>query len=298
MDFTADRDPPTTEPAADSLPAGMAGLTAERAAPAVSVGGDVAHWRTAVLLALGLHAAVAGALLARPASPPPDPDGGAPVVVIELAVVAAAPETPPADLAPAPVAEAAPEPPPPPLEAAPPEPVVDEPPPPTEPSPERSPEPPKPADPDGIPEPTPPLPPPKAAEPLPVAEPPVAAAPPAAATPAPKPATAAPGVVAQAPPAVMARWQTLLLAELHRKKRYPGAARGRTGTARVAFTIDRDGHVLTRSIATSSGSAVLDAEALALLDRVSPLPAPPPELAEAALSFVVPVRFTKSAAAR
>ncbi|MFL9827907.1 TonB family protein [Rhodoplanes sp. SY1] len=123
-------------------------------------------------------------------------------------------------------------------------------------------------------------------------------APPAAAAPAPKPATAAPGAVAQVPPAVMARWQTLLLAELHRKKRYPGAARGRIGTARVAFTIDRAGHVLKRSIATTSGSAVLDEEALALLDRVSPLPAPPPELAEAALSFVVPVRFTKGAEAR
>ncbi|MBK5960003.1 hypothetical protein CCR97_17590, partial [Rhodoplanes elegans] len=116
--------------------------------------------------------------------------------------------------------------------------------------------------------------------------------------PAPKPATAAPGAAAQVPPAVVARWQTLLLAELHRKKRYPGAARGRIGTARVAFTIDRAGHVLKRSIATTSGSAVLDEEALALLDRVSPLPAPPPELAEAALSFVVPVRFTKGADTR
>ncbi|MBK5960669.1 hypothetical protein CCR97_21045, partial [Rhodoplanes elegans] len=108
MDFTAERDPPTTEPAADPLSAGMAGLTAERPAPAVAPIADVSHWRTALLLALGLHAAVAGALLARPAPPPPDQDGGAPVVVIELAVVAAAPETQPADLAPAPVAEAAP----------------------------------------------------------------------------------------------------------------------------------------------------------------------------------------------
>ncbi|MDC7985021.1 TonB family protein, partial [Rhodoplanes sp. TEM] len=108
---------------------------------------------------------------------------------------------------------------------------------------------------------------------------------------------AAPGSVAQVPPAVVTRWQTLLLAELNRKKRYPAAARGRAGTARVAFTIDHDGRVVSRSIATSSGSPALDAEALALLDRASPLPVPPAELAAAALSFVVPIRFTAASGA-
>jgi protein TonB len=45
-------------------------------------------------------------------------------------------------------------------------------------------------------------------------------------------------------------------------------------------------------IEKTSGSTVLDAEALALLARAAPFPAPPPEVTDAELTFVVPVRFT------
>ena len=62
--------------------------------------------------------------------------------------------------------------------------------------------------------------------------------------------------------------------------------------ASLAFTIDRKGKVLSSQIATSSGSAVLDAEALALVKRAAPFPPPPAEVADTDLSFVVPIRFS------
>ena len=62
--------------------------------------------------------------------------------------------------------------------------------------------------------------------------------------------------------------------------------------ASLAFTIDRKGNVLSSQIATTSGSAVLDAEVLALVKRAAPFPPPPAEVADTDLSFVVPIRFT------
>jgi periplasmic protein TonB len=62
--------------------------------------------------------------------------------------------------------------------------------------------------------------------------------------------------------------------------------------ASLAFTIDRKGNVLSSQIATSSGSSVLDAEVLALVKRAAPFPPPPAVVADADLSFVVPIRFT------
>jgi protein TonB len=59
----------------------------------------------------------------------------------------------------------------------------------------------------------------------------------------------------------------------------------------LAFSIDRHGNVVSSRIVKSSGSTVLDAEALDLLKRAAPLPPPPAEIADSELSFVVPIRF-------
>jgi periplasmic protein TonB len=104
---------------------------------------------------------------------------------------------------------------------------------------------------------------------------------------------------ATAPPAAKAvqstvtRWQTLLAAHLEHFKRYPPGARakGEQGIAKVAFTIDQAGHLLSSRIVQSSGSASLDEETLAMLARAQPMPKPPGGMQEAELSFVVPVRF-------
>jgi protein TonB len=85
----------------------------------------------------------------------------------------------------------------------------------------------------------------------------------------------------------------VLIAHLNRAKRYPSEARQRReeGTVRLSFSIDRSGRVLSYQIIGSSGSAALDQEALGMIQRASPLPAPPPELGGARISLTVPVRF-------
>jgi protein TonB len=91
--------------------------------------------------------------------------------------------------------------------------------------------------------------------------------------------------------AEMATWKSQIVTLLEHSKRYPSEARsrGEQGTTRLAFRIDRDGHLLSSRIATSSGSAALDAETLALLGRAQPFPPPPPELAGSEMT--VPLRF-------
>jgi protein TonB len=92
----------------------------------------------------------------------------------------------------------------------------------------------------------------------------------------------------------MAAWQLALLARLDHFKRYPAQARGAQGVVSLAFRIDRQGKVVSSHIVTSSGSAVLDAEALALIKRASPVPRPPTEIKDDDLSIVVPIRYTAS----
>ena len=89
----------------------------------------------------------------------------------------------------------------------------------------------------------------------------------------------------------IASWQQSLVARLAKVQRYPAQARGVQGVVSLAFTIDRHGAVVSSRIVESSGSAVLDAEALALIKRATPLPPPPADMADGDLSFVVPIRF-------
>jgi protein TonB len=93
--------------------------------------------------------------------------------------------------------------------------------------------------------------------------------------------------------ASVAAWQSEISKILEHNKRYPKGALARRslGVAQVAFSIDREGHVISSRIVTSSGSAALDEEALALVQRVQPFPAPPPEVPGDEIKFVVPVRY-------
>jgi protein TonB len=88
-------------------------------------------------------------------------------------------------------------------------------------------------------------------------------------------------------------WQGRLAAHLERFKRYPAdaRARGEQGLAKVAFTIDRGGHLLASRIVQSTGSPLLDQESLDMLVRAQPMPTPPAGIPDSDLSFIVPVRF-------
>jgi protein TonB len=246
---------------------------------------EVLRWSFCAATVLLAHALVLLAFWAQPDYA--EPDAGAPVVLIELSSIEAAPPAPERDLAPGPEPlqaesehprETAPEEKPPEAErqaevAPAPDAIVTLP---------AQPEPPK--------------------EPVrkeeakqePAEAAPVPTAPPAAVAPAKRPASPALGRISR-PSAAMVSWQRALVAQIERHKRYPPRAHGEQGVARLAFRLDRSGRIVTSRIAQSSGSAALDAETLALIKRAQPFPPPPADISEEQLSFVVPIRYAASA---
>ena len=65
--------------------------------------------------------------------------------------------------------------------------------------------------------------------------------------------------------------------QVERHKGYPAAARARheTGTAELAFSIDRQGMVVASRVVRTSGSATLDQETIDTVKRAQPFPPPP-----------------------
>lgn len=80
---------------------------------------------------------------------------------------------------------------------------------------------------------------------------------------------------------------------LKRFIRYPMEARGASGTVLVRFELNRDGEVIGSEVKKSSGSAILDHAALAILQRASPFPSFPAAKPEARDSYLAPVEFYK-----
>jgi len=87
-----------------------------------------------------------------------------------------------------------------------------------------------------------------------------------------------------------------VLAQLNRFKQYPRAARQARieGVVMLHFVMAADGKVQSFEISKSSGRPVLDAEALALIQRAQPLPALPPDFPSRTLDAVVPIEFSLS----
>jgi protein TonB len=130
--------------------------------------------------------------------------------------------------------------------------------------------------------------------------PPVAALPPPEPiTPQPAPAPVAPAPLTTAPPrahaspAQVRSWYSSIVQQLERHKSYPLAARqrGETGVVELAFSIDRDGHVLASKIVKSSGYPALDQESMTTVRRAEPFPVPPNGLEGEKFDFTVPVKF-------
>lgn len=92
---------------------------------------------------------------------------------------------------------------------------------------------------------------------------------------------------------VEASWQKALVSHLNRFKRYPDGARARgsQGSVVVEFTIDRSGNVVASRVLRHSGSTLLDEEAMAVLQRASPLPGPPAEMTGELFPLTLPIQF-------
>jgi protein TonB len=231
---------------------------------------EIVRWGGCAAVVVAAHVLAAFAIAAH--SDEAELEAGTPVVMVDLAPLAAAPSAPPRDLAAGPL-----------LEAENQERVAEEA------SPERQ-EPEKQQMVQDTPAPDPEVtmaqaPP----EEKPVEDKPVQQ--PAEAAPVPTAPQNAPTPAARAAAPAIASWQRRLIAQLERYKRYPPQARGKLGEARLAFSIDRQGRVVTSRIVHSSGSDALDDEALALVKRAEPLPPPPAGVPDDQLSFVVPIRY-------
>ncbi|WP_454917165.1 TonB family protein [Xanthobacter sediminis] len=115
------------------------------------------------------------------------------------------------------------------------------------------------------------------------------AAPRSEAAPSQSTAAPSPGIAASNSQA-RASWAAMISAHLNRFKRYPPGAEGITGRPSVRFSLDGSGRVTSVGLSNSSGSPVLDEEAVATVRRASPFPAPPDGRGA---SFSVPVNFTR-----
>jgi protein TonB len=100
--------------------------------------------------------------------------------------------------------------------------------------------------------------------------------------------------VEAAAPHVDRSWMALMAKQLQRFKSYPSGARARNeeGVAILAFTLDRDGHVVSWQIVSSTGHPDLDAEIGTMIARAQPLPAFPGSMTQAQAEFIVNVHFS------
>ena len=226
---------------------------------------EAARWGVCFVFAVAFHAAGAAALFAR-WSEDSDLVANAPVIMVDLAPVAVSPNI-----------------------------TNDVPPGPPQPDAEPEPEPKKPIEkielpPDPKAEPVAVMPPPKPIEKPKQKHASLASMPSRADQQANQAAAPMPGASSRNSDAAP-NWKTQLVAALERQKRYPSEARGDQGTAQLAFNVDRQGGVHNARVTRSSGSSVLDHEALALVQRAQPLPPPPPEVSGAQIPIVVPIRY-------
>jgi periplasmic protein TonB len=86
-------------------------------------------------------------------------------------------------------------------------------------------------------------------------------------------------------------WQKELAAHFNKYKRYPADRASQAAEVVVNFVLDRMGHIVSSSVMKGSGDAAFDDAALAMLQRSDPVPPPPPLVAEAGLTFTMPVIF-------
>ncbi len=248
-------------------------------------GPDLIRWLGSAAVVLAAHAAVVLSLTWR--SEQADVESGAPVVMLDLAPVAAAPPAPKSELPPGPLQTTA--------EAQEQVRQEAEAKPPDQPhekyeSPAMNPEvalPPR--TPEAVREPAET----KVAREA-VEAAPAPTAPPSVEVPASRPQGPPVQAVSKSSAAAIITWQRAMLGRVQRFHRYPADAHNQSGIAEVEFAIDRAGRVLSSRLVKSSGHALLDRDAVALIKRASPFPSPPGDISDDLLTIVVPVRYDAS----
>ena len=92
---------------------------------------------------------------------------------------------------------------------------------------------------------------------------------------------------------LQASYEKVIVALLEKHKRYPKQAlrRKTQGIATLRLSIAQSGQVLQSKLASSSGSEVLDAEVLRMVERASPFPKMPERLRMAQVKYLIPISF-------
>ena len=260
---------------------------------------EAARWGLSAGVIVALH--VAAALLAMNwLKHVPDEGVNMPAILIDMTPETSAPQSTPLDIAPGPVMQQA--------DASPPEPMqqqaVEEMIPPT--PPQEKPD--VVAPPEQKLEPSPPKPEPAKVAPV---EKPAAVKPKVVRPDARKPSDAPPAPRTSAPPraereaplasavnagsvaSAMATYYQRVRAHLMRFHQYPTSANGQRGVVKVSFTLGRGGQVLSSRLGGSSGVAVLDAQAMAMVRQAQPFPPVPSDINYATIPINVGVAFGK-----
>jgi protein TonB len=89
-------------------------------------------------------------------------------------------------------------------------------------------------------------------------------------------------------------WYSEVHQRLGKAKRYPREALryNSTGISQVKVVLDSHGELVSVSLETSSGTKILDKEALATINRAAPFPAPPETLLiDGKVEFIAPIAF-------
>ncbi|MCP3392559.1 energy transducer TonB [Bradyrhizobium sp. CCGB12] len=260
---------------------------------------EAARWGLSAGVIVALH--VAAALLAMNwLKHVPDEGVNMPAILIDMTPETSAPQSTPLDIAPGPVMQQA--------DASPPEPMqqqaVEDMIPPTPPQekpdvvalPEQKLEPsppkPEPAKVASVEKPAPVKPKvvrPDARKPSDAPPAPRTSAPPRAEREAPLASAVNAGSVASA----MATYYQRVRAHLMRFHQYPTSANGQRGVVKVSFTLGRGGQVLSSRLGGSSGVAVLDAQAMAMVRQAQPFPPVPSDINYATIPINVGVAFGK-----
>ncbi|QOG19767.1 MULTISPECIES: energy transducer TonB [Bradyrhizobium] len=258
---------------------------------------ETARWGASAAVIVALH--VAAALIAMNwIRSQPEQGVSLPAILIDMTPETSAPQSTPLDIAPGPLMQQA--------DASPPEPmqqqVVEEMIPQT--PPQEKPD--VVAPPETKIEPVPPKPEPAKVVPV---EKPLPAKPKVVRPDARKPSDATPAPRTSAPPraereapmasavnagsvaSAIATYNQRVRAHLMRFHQYPASANGQKGVARLSFTLGRGGQVLSSRLGGSSGVAVLDAQAMAMLRQAQPFPPVPPEITYATVPISIGVAF-------
>lgn len=90
-----------------------------------------------------------------------------------------------------------------------------------------------------------------------------------------------------------ASWGATIRARIEKRKRYPMAADGASGTVTVRLTITRSGALAAVSIVASSGNPALDEAAIKAVRTAGRFPAAPEGLPQDSYSFTLPMRFAR-----